>query len=163
MGKGEVVSEIEVPVWIVGGSLVGLSAGMLLAQLAIRSLVVERHPGTAIHPRAAHATQRTMEIFRSAGVEQAIRQRSAEQFVQDGGIVAVETLLGGVTRQFIADLNAGIRDVSPCERVCASLGSLPVTSSQKWSVKLMCPISSPARSRPRTQIASSLEVEIAVL
>jgi 2-polyprenyl-6-methoxyphenol hydroxylase-like FAD-dependent oxidoreductase len=118
------VSDLEIPVTIVGGSLVGLSAGLLLAQHGVRPLVIERHPGTAIHPRAAHASQRTMEIFRSAGLEPAIRERSAEQFVQDGGVVEVETLLGGVRRQFIADLNAGIRDVSPCERVFLSQNSL---------------------------------------
>lgn len=118
------VASIEVPVTIVGGSLVGLSAGMLLARHGVRSLIIERHSGTAIHPRAAHATQRTMEIFRSAGLEAAIRERSAEQFVQDGGVVEVETLVTGVKRQFIADLNAGIRDVSPCERVFLSQNSL---------------------------------------
>lgn len=118
------MSDIEVPVVIVGGSLVGLSAGLLLARHGVRSLVLERHSGTAIHPRAAHATQRTMEIFRSADLETAIRERSAEQFVQDGGVVEVETLVGGATRQFIADLNAGIRDVSPCERVFLSQNSL---------------------------------------
>ncbi|HEY7890389.1 MAG TPA: FAD-dependent monooxygenase [Steroidobacteraceae bacterium] len=115
---------IEVPVTIVGGSLVGLSAGLLLARQGVRSLVIERHSSTAIHPRAAHATQRTMEIFRSADLETSIRERSAEQFVQDGGVVEVETLVGGPTRQFIADLNAGIRDVSPCERVFLSQNSL---------------------------------------
>lgn len=118
------VCDIEVPVVIIGGSLVGLSAGLLLAQHGVRSLVVERHSSTAIHPRAAHATQRTMEIFRSVGLEAAIRERSAKQFVQDGGVVEVETLVGGATRQFIADLNAGIRDVSPCERVFLSQNSL---------------------------------------
>jgi 2-polyprenyl-6-methoxyphenol hydroxylase-like FAD-dependent oxidoreductase len=118
------VSDLEVPVLIVGGSLVGLSAGLLLAHHGVRSLVIERHSGTAIHPRAAHATQRTMEIFRSVGLETAIRERSAEQFVQDGGVVEVETLTGGATRQFIADLNAGVRDVSPCERVFLSQSSL---------------------------------------
>ncbi|MBW4051348.1 MAG: monooxygenase [Proteobacteria bacterium] len=115
---------LEVPVLIVGGSLVGLSAGMLLARHGVHSLVVERHSGTAIHPRAAHATQRTMEILRAAGLEAAIRERSAEQFVQNGGVVEVQTLVGGASRQFIADLNAGVRDVSPCERVFLSQDSL---------------------------------------
>jgi 2-polyprenyl-6-methoxyphenol hydroxylase-like FAD-dependent oxidoreductase len=122
--RGETVSDIEVPVVIVGGSLVGLSAGLLLARHGVRSLVLERHSRTAIHPRAAHATQRTMEIFRTADLETAIRERSAEQFVQDGGVVEVETLVGGATREFIADLNAGIRDLSPCERVFLSQNSL---------------------------------------
>jgi len=125
------VADIEVPVVIVGGSLVGLSAAMLLGQHGVRSLAVEYHRGTAIHPRAAHATQRTMEIFRAVGLEERIRKRSAEQFVQNGGVIAVDTLLGGVTRQFIADLNAGIRDVSPCERVFLSQSALEPLLSER--------------------------------
>jgi 2-polyprenyl-6-methoxyphenol hydroxylase-like FAD-dependent oxidoreductase len=125
------IDNIDVPVLIVGGSLVGLSAATLLAQYGIESLTVERHAGTAIHPRAAHATQRTMEIFRAVGLEASIRERSAQQFVQNGGIVAVETLLGGVKREFIADLNAGIGDISPCERVFLSQNALEPLLAQR--------------------------------
>src|SRR5215475_11165993 len=114
------MTELEIPVLIAGGSLVGLSAATLLAHHGVKSLTVERHAQTAIHPRAAHATQRTMEIFRSVGLETAICQRSEQQFVQNGGVVAVETLVGGPTAEFIADLNAGIGDVSTCERVFLS-------------------------------------------
>src|SRR5215469_14969246 len=116
--------EIEVPVLICGGSLVGMSAALFLGQHGIRALSVEYHRGTAIHPRAALANQRTIELFRNAGLEQIICQRSAEQFVQNGGIVAVETLRGGTTAEFIADLNEGVRDVSPCERVFLSQNAL---------------------------------------
>jgi 2-polyprenyl-6-methoxyphenol hydroxylase-like FAD-dependent oxidoreductase len=118
------MADLDVPVLIVGGSLVGLSAATLLARYGVDSLTAERHPRTAIHPRAAHATQRTMEIFRSLGLEATICKRSAEQFVQNGGVVAVNTLIGGPTAEFIADLNAGIRDVSPCERVFLSQNAL---------------------------------------
>src|SRR6266568_8693418 len=55
----------EVPVLIVGGSLVGLSTAMLLAWHGIESLTVERHPSTAISPRAGHFNLRTLEILRS--------------------------------------------------------------------------------------------------
>ncbi len=125
------MADLEVPVLIVGGSLVGLSAAMLLARHGVRSLAVEHHRGTAIHPRAAHATQRTMEIFRALGLEEPIRDKSAQQFVQNGGVVAVETLVGGATRQFIADLNSGIRDVSPCERIFLSQDALEPLLSQR--------------------------------
>jgi putative polyketide hydroxylase len=110
----------HVPVLVVGGSLVGMSAALLLAHHGIRSLVVEHHRGTAIHPRAAQISQRTMEIFRSVGLEEVIRRRSAEQFVQDGAIMAVETLAGRELAWFIANLNEGVRDVSPTERVFVS-------------------------------------------
>src|SRR5262245_39112586 len=110
----------EVPVLIVGGSLVGMSTAMLLGHHGIRALAVEHHRGTAIPPRAAQLSQRTMEIFRTVGVEQVVREKSGEQFVQDGAIMAVETLAGRELAYFIANLNEGIRDVSPCERVFIS-------------------------------------------
>ena len=123
--------EIEVPVLICGGSLVGMSAALFLAQHGIRALSVEYHRGTAIHPRAALANQRTIELFRTAGLEETICRRSAEQFVQNGGIVAVETLRGGTTDEFIADLNEGVRDVSPCERVFLSQNALEPLLKQR--------------------------------
>jgi 2-polyprenyl-6-methoxyphenol hydroxylase-like FAD-dependent oxidoreductase len=109
--------EIEVPVLIVGGSLVGLSSALLLAHHGIRSLTVEHHRGTAIHPRAAQMNQRTIEILRNVGLEEVARQRSEEQFVQDGAVMAVETLAGKELAWYVPNLNEGIRDVSPTARV----------------------------------------------
>src|ERR1700744_1091791 len=64
---------IETPVLIVGAGPVGLTASILLSQHGIRSLLVERHPGTAIVPKARGINARTMEMYRQCGVEQAIR------------------------------------------------------------------------------------------
>jgi 2-polyprenyl-6-methoxyphenol hydroxylase-like FAD-dependent oxidoreductase len=114
------VPDHEVPVLIVGGSLVGLSTALMLGHHGIRSLVVEHHRGTAIHPRAAQVVQRTMEVFRIVGIEEAIRTTSDQQFVQDGAIMAVETLAGRELAYFIPNLNEGVRDVSPSERVFIS-------------------------------------------
>src|SRR5688572_25997876 len=111
---------IDVPVLIVGGSLVGMSSALLLGHHGVSALAVEHHRGTAIHPRAAQITQRTMEILRAVGIESIVREKSGEQFVQDGAVVAVETLAGRELGSFIANLNDGIRDVSPCERVFIS-------------------------------------------
>jgi 2-polyprenyl-6-methoxyphenol hydroxylase-like FAD-dependent oxidoreductase len=114
------MADLEVPVLIVGGSLVGLSMATLLGHHGVRALAVEHHRGTAIHPRAAQVTQRTMEIFREVGVEQIVRRRSSEQFVQDGAIVAVESMTGRELASFVGNLNEGIRDASPTERVFIS-------------------------------------------
>ena len=84
----------DVPVLIVGGSLVGLSSSLLLASKGVTSLTVERHPGTAIHPRAAMFNQRTIEIYRSLGLEPEIIEASGLEFEQDGAIVSVEDLAG---------------------------------------------------------------------
>jgi 2-polyprenyl-6-methoxyphenol hydroxylase-like FAD-dependent oxidoreductase len=132
--------DIDIPVLIVGGSLVGMSTALLLGHHGIQSLAVEHHRGTAIHPRAAQISQRTMEIFRTVGVEQIVRQKSDEQFVQDGAILAVETLAGKEIEQYIANLNAGVTDVSPCKRCFISQSLLePVlkTRAQELGAELL--------------------------
>ncbi|MBZ5675954.1 MAG: FAD-dependent monooxygenase [Acidobacteriia bacterium] len=108
-----------------------MSSAMLLGHYGVGSLVVEHHRGTAIHPRAAQITQRTMEIFRTVGVEQIVRRRSAEQFVQDGAIMGVESLAGKEIAYYIANLNEGIRDLSPCERVFISQSLLEPLLKQR--------------------------------
>ena len=63
----------DIDVLIVGGGPVGLTASILLSRLGVSSLLVERHPGTSIHPKARGINARTMEIFRQCGVEAAVR------------------------------------------------------------------------------------------
>ena len=57
------------PVIIVGASLVGLSAALCLASYQVPAIVLEKHAGISAHPRAIGFTARTMEIFRSLGIE----------------------------------------------------------------------------------------------
>jgi putative polyketide hydroxylase len=64
----------EVPVLIVGGGPVGLSTSIFLSRQGIRSLLVERHAGTSLHPKARSINIRTMEIFRQHALEQPIRE-----------------------------------------------------------------------------------------
>jgi putative polyketide hydroxylase len=64
---------IDVPVLIVGGGPVGLTTSILLSRLGVASRLVERHPGTAFHPKARNINMRTMEVFRQCGVEDAVR------------------------------------------------------------------------------------------
>jgi putative polyketide hydroxylase len=64
---------IDVPILVAGGGPVGLTASILLSQLGIRSLLAERHPGTAILPKARGINARTMEMYRQCGIDQAIR------------------------------------------------------------------------------------------
>jgi 2-polyprenyl-6-methoxyphenol hydroxylase-like FAD-dependent oxidoreductase len=111
------MADFETPVLIVGGSLVGLSTALLLAHHGVRTITVEHHHGTAIYPRAAQICQRAMEILRTVGVEQMAMEKSEEQFVQDGAVMAVETLAGKELAWYISNLNEGVRDVSPTVRV----------------------------------------------
>jgi 2-polyprenyl-6-methoxyphenol hydroxylase-like FAD-dependent oxidoreductase len=81
---------MEVPVLIVGGSLVGLSAAVFLAWHGIETLTVERHRGTAVHPRAGHFQLRTMEVLRSVGLQDSVRRAAEEHYDLDFGIAAVD-------------------------------------------------------------------------
>lgn len=89
----------------------------LLGQHGVNSMVVERHSGSAIHPRAALMLQRSMEVFRSLGVEDEMRVRSFDQFDPDGAIMAVETLTGKEIAWYMTRVNDGVRDLSPSERI----------------------------------------------
>src|SRR3954465_11748830 len=62
-------------VLIVGGSLNGLTMAMLLARRGVPCLVVERHPQTSIQYKFRGISPRSMEIYRSAGIEAEIRDR----------------------------------------------------------------------------------------
>ncbi|HEY1666674.1 MAG TPA: FAD-dependent monooxygenase [Trebonia sp.] len=116
--------EAEVPVLIVGGSLVGLSTALFLASHGVESLVVERHSGTAIHPRAGHFNLRTLEILRSAGLEGAVRRKSREQYPPDGGISNVESLAGREIATYFTDLNDGVAEFSPTIRLFVNQDAL---------------------------------------
>ncbi|MCU5462668.1 FAD-dependent monooxygenase [Bacillus cereus] len=79
------------PVLIVGGGLSGLAAALFLAKHNIEYLLIERHPSTAIHPKAGGITFRTMELFRELGLEQRIR--SAGKALENcRGRIAVHTI-----------------------------------------------------------------------
>jgi 2-polyprenyl-6-methoxyphenol hydroxylase-like FAD-dependent oxidoreductase len=107
----------DVPVLIVGGSLVGLSAALFLRLHGIDVLAVERHAGTAIQARAGHFHLRTVEILRSAGLEEAVRRKSEEQYPPDGGINNVESLAGREIANYFPNLNAGVDEFSPTVRL----------------------------------------------
>ncbi|MDU4696323.1 MAG: FAD-dependent monooxygenase [Paenibacillus sp.] len=101
-----------IPVLVVGGSLVGLSFSLFLARQGIKPLVVERHPGTAIHPRVSSLTARTMEIYRMAGIEEDIR-REEPPFPREFGVMFVESLAGQMFDNLMEDMSAYFTDLSP--------------------------------------------------
>jgi len=117
----------DVPVLIVGGSLVGLSTAVFLGVRGVPSLVVERHVGTAIHPRAALVNQRTMESYRSVGIEDEIAEAAAKEFVQNGAIVSVESLGGKELDYYFRNINEGVEALSPSQRLfITQIGLEPV-------------------------------------
>ena len=73
----------EVPVLIVGAGPAGLTAAAALAHHGVDFLLVERRPQLSSLPRATVISTRSMEIFRSWGLEDEIRAGGADvEFVQ---------------------------------------------------------------------------------
>ena len=70
-------SKSQVSVIIIGGGIVGLSASLCLSHYGIDSLLIERHSGTSIHPRARSVNARTMELWRGLGIEDRVREAGA--------------------------------------------------------------------------------------
>ena len=117
----------EVPVLIVGGGPVGLTASILLSRLRVRSFLAERHPGTAVHPKARGINARTMEIFRQCGVENGIRNAGLPP-ERTGLIVWVRTLAGEeIERRVPTRSSAASAALSPARNcVCAQDDLEPV-------------------------------------
>jgi len=100
---------LDIPVLIVGGGPVGLTASLMLSRLGIQSLLVERHSGTAILPKARAINARSMEMYRQLGLEQEIRAAGMDP--KFGGMVLwAESLVGReIQRLDREQLNGGVQ------------------------------------------------------
>jgi 2,4-dichlorophenol 6-monooxygenase len=58
------MTDLEVPVLIVGGGGAGLTASMLLSQLGVESLLINVRASTSDLPKAHVLNQRAMKILR---------------------------------------------------------------------------------------------------
>ncbi|MGW3562769.1 FAD-dependent monooxygenase [Streptomyces sp. NPDC000941] len=75
-------ADAEVPVLIVGGGPIGLTARALLERWGIRTLLVERHGELSPFPRARLVNVRSMEIYRRLGLAAKI---AADAFAPEYG------------------------------------------------------------------------------
>ncbi|MEU8707875.1 FAD-dependent monooxygenase [Streptomyces sp. NPDC048565] len=98
--------DLRVPVLIVGGSLVGLSTSLFLSRLGVRHLLVEKHGSTSTHPRGRGNNVRTMEVFRTAGAEQLIRD-AASVLADNHGILQAGSLTGDDQEWLFKEIDPG--------------------------------------------------------
>ncbi|MFB7634539.1 FAD-dependent oxidoreductase [Streptomyces sp. NPDC056149] len=99
-------AEDRVPVLIVGGSLVGLSASLFLGRLGVRHVLVEKHAGTSRHPRGRGNNVRTMELYRVAGAERRIRE-AASVLAANHGILQARSLIGDEQEWLFREIDPG--------------------------------------------------------
>jgi len=113
----------EVPVLVVGAGPAGLAMAAELARHDVGSLVIERHPGTSVFPKASGISTRSMEHFRAWGLEDAIRAHSLDALpfmsvrstlVEDRGI---EVPLGFPTNEQALAVSPTRPAVSPQDHV----------------------------------------------
>lgn len=85
---------VDVPVLIVGGGPVGMTASILLAQQGVANLVVERRKSVQRAPAAHVVNARSFEILRSAGVDMAEIAAACKDPADAGRVRWVTTLTG---------------------------------------------------------------------
>ncbi|GHF69505.1 FAD-dependent oxidoreductase [Kitasatospora xanthocidica] len=100
---------------MVGGGLVGLSAAAFLRGHGITTTVVERHPGTSVLPRGRVMNSRSMEIYRSSGLEPVIRAAPPSVFDRYPELARVETLAGPEIYRVRREAPGSVAHLSPCE------------------------------------------------
>ncbi len=88
-------SSTDYDVLIVGGGPCGLAAAIALGRCGIRTLLIEKHPSTSFHPRGHVVNARTMEIFRTWGLEDAVRARGIPHD-RNQGVTFVRSVVGEV-------------------------------------------------------------------
>jgi 2-polyprenyl-6-methoxyphenol hydroxylase-like FAD-dependent oxidoreductase len=98
------------PVVVVGAGPTGLCAGIALARWGVPCLLVERHPAVSVFPRSRSVHQRTMEIFRGWGIEEAVRSR---ELPSEPVMVWAPTLAGPELRR-LDYVQAADPALSPC-------------------------------------------------
>jgi len=86
-------TKMEVDVLIIGGGGCGLASSIMLSDLGVRHLLVERHPGTSLMPKAHQINPRTMEILTQHGVAEDVYRLGAP--FEHNCAVRFYTSLGG--------------------------------------------------------------------
>lgn len=68
------MNDIDTDVLVVGAGPAGLTMAALLATYGVDAVTVTKYAGVAHSPRAHITNQRTMEVFRDLGIEEAVRE-----------------------------------------------------------------------------------------
>ncbi|WP_446904346.1 FAD-dependent monooxygenase [Burkholderia sp. YIM B11467] len=103
------------PVLIAGGGLVGLSAALFLQRLDVPFILVEKNAGVSPLPRARGIHLRTMELFRQAGVEDAVKETAAGAWRQGafGGARRGRTLVDAQPVVDVAAMRSKMAAIAP--------------------------------------------------
>jgi putative polyketide hydroxylase len=107
-------NNIKTQVVIVGGGITGIAAALFLAQQGVEFVLLEKHAGTSIYPRARTIDIRTMELFRSLGLSEILRE-GGKDLAPAWGIIRGNTLV-----EALQDVTADIsKKITPAQLIAA--------------------------------------------
>lgn len=89
-------------VLVVGAGPAGLTSALLLARFGVQVTLIEKHSSTSIHPKARGLNVRTMEILRSLGLEESVRE-AGRALEKNRYMLFVESLAGTEIRRILDD------------------------------------------------------------
>ncbi|MFJ1616894.1 FAD-dependent monooxygenase [Streptomyces sp. NPDC088249] len=114
---------IDAPVVIVGAGPVGLATALVLGRHGVRSVIFEQYGGINPHPRAHVVNTRSMELFRTWGIADAVRADAVDP-AWAGTILWKQTLAGeplgridvgeGPEDQLLRRLHASAEQLTSC-------------------------------------------------
>lgn len=102
-------------VLILGGGITGLAAALYLGQQGVDFILIEKHKGTSIYPRARTIDVRTMELFRGMGINEVLREGGkalapAWGIIRGNNLVeALENPVGKITPQQLMEAQKEIK------------------------------------------------------
>ncbi|MFF9007396.1 FAD-dependent monooxygenase [Streptomyces goshikiensis] len=108
------MSEENVPVLIVGGGIVGLSAAVFLRGHGVPVLLAERHPGASMLAKARVLSPRTMELYRRHGLEEPVRAAPPSVFLEATDVVRAQSLAGPEEYRGSRPPGGAVSGISPC-------------------------------------------------
>lgn len=109
------MEDVRTPVLVVGGGPVGLATACFLGRQGVAPMLVEKRDGTSALPRAPGIQARTLEIFRSMGLEEDVRalEMGDSHPYFEGGILRTTTLVDIDNAVVVEAPNLDGEEVSP--------------------------------------------------
>lgn len=102
---------------IVGGGLAGMSLALFLADEKLPAMLVEQHAGTSALVRGRSLSLRSMEVYRAAGIEQALRATAPSVLRSLPEIAHADTLAGREVSRSTRPEPDSFADLSPTSPV----------------------------------------------
>nr|WP_272922553.1 FAD-dependent monooxygenase [Streptomyces sp. SID5785] len=114
---------------VAGSGPAGLATALFLAEQGVDCYLLGGGPERSRPPRILGIHPRAMELLRSLGVEQDVRdQPSARALARNAGIITMESLtgpeLGALDAKYVVDADADLGDLSPTSWCLCEEGEL---------------------------------------